>query len=377
MPVTTDTARLALDTILQKPVKGIPSWMLHIMEHSVIERIAGAAPGSYKREPETTYLAMQRAIGTCLLDQYIPENPLTMEDFGYEGREKKAHGGCRPDQRGRHVDRFSRSRGRTLGARRLPAHPQGDRSVRRRRAGCGGHRRRAARLSNGSARRILKSGYAFVKFPHFAYSAYGYANYFSAYAIYPDVLGRHFSLQGDLALLHNRAATRAFSEGALPPLIRLDHDIADSCGTLVNPRSLDRIWLPHFARCLKPLLRTDVRMIWHCDGNLMQMVPRLLDVGIRGFQGFQYEDGMDYKRICAMKTRDGDDLLIIGGASVTRTLPFGKPDDVKRELSWLVEHGPRTGLFLGGSSSIASGTPWENIRTLIEGLRYYREHGRS
>jgi hypothetical protein len=31
--VTTDTARLALDTILQKPVKGIPSWMLHIMEH--------------------------------------------------------------------------------------------------------------------------------------------------------------------------------------------------------------------------------------------------------------------------------------------------------------------------------------------------------
>jgi uroporphyrinogen decarboxylase len=103
-------------------------------------------------------------------------------------------------------------------------------------------------------------------------------------------------------------------------------------GTLMSPRTLDRLWLPHFARALEPMLKTDVRMIWHCDGNLMQMVPRLVDAGVRGFQGFQYEDGMDYERICAMKTRDGDPLVIIGGVSVTRTLPFGTPADVKRSL---------------------------------------------
>jgi uroporphyrinogen decarboxylase len=61
---------------------------------------------------------------------------------------------------------------------------------------------------------------------------------------------------------------------------------------------------------------------------------------------------------------------------VTRTLPFGTPDDVKREVAWLVEYGPKTGLILGASSSVAPGTPWENIRTLIEGVQYYREHGR-
>jgi uncharacterized protein (DUF169 family) len=32
------------------------------------------------------------------------------------------------------------------------------------------------------------------------------------------------------------------------------------------------------------------------------------------------------------------------------------------------------GLFLGGSSSIALGVPWENLATLVEGLRYYRTH---
>ena len=58
-------------------------------------------------------------------------------------------------------------------------------------------------------------------------------------------------------------------------------------------------------------------------------------------------------------------------------MPAGHPPaaDVRRELDWLVEHGPKTGLFLGASSSIAPGTSWENIHTLQEGLRHYRTHG--
>jgi hypothetical protein len=86
---------------------------------------------------------------------------------------------------------------------------------------------------------------------------------------------------------------------------------------------------------------------------------------------------MDYEKICAMKTREGENLTIVAGVSVTRELPLGTPSDVKKQMAWLVEKGPKTGLSLGGSSTICPGTPWENIKTLIEGLRYYREHGRS
>ena len=67
----------------------------------------------------------------------------------------------------------------------------------------------------------------------------------------------------------------------------------------------------------------------------------------------------------------------MGGVSVTRTLPFGTPNDVKREMAWLVDKGPQTGLFLGCSSSIAPGVPWQNLQTLIEGFHYYQTHGRS
>jgi hypothetical protein len=43
----------------------------------------------------------------------------------------------------------------------------------------------------------------------------------------------------------------------------------------------------------------------------------------------------------------------------------------------LVENGPPTGLFLGASSSITPGVPWQNIQALIDGLAYYRVQGRS
>jgi hypothetical protein len=220
-------------------------------------------------------------------------------------------------------------------------------------------------------------GKGWNNFPRFRYGAYGYVDYFTAYALFPELMERDFRLQADLAEKRNALAARAYVQGGLPPLLRLDHDMADSRGTLVNIRSLDEIWFPHFVRAIEPYLKAGVKLIWHCDGNLMEMVPRLLECGLAGFQGFQYEDGMDYPRICRMKTREGQGLIIQAGVSVTTTLPEGTPDDVRGELKWLVENGPGTGLFLGASSSVAPGVPSENIDALIEGLNWYRDNGRG
>jgi hypothetical protein len=315
-------------------------------------------------------------VGTCLLDQYIPENPLSMGSQGFDGAELGATTGASeivldgivinsPEAVAEHLERvvFERLR------RDIEGFDEDNRARE--------ILEDEATIQDKLGPDILKGPYGFISFPCLDYGAYGYEHYFMAYALYPEIIEKQFALQADFALLNNRAAARAFAEGDLPPLYRLDHDMADSRGTLVDIKSLDRLWFPHFARCLEPMLKTNVRMIWHCDGNLSEMVPRLLDVGLKGFQGFQYEDGMDYEKICRMKTRDGDNLVIIAGVSVTRTLPMGTPDDVRREMAWLVENGPRTGLFLGGSSSVAPGAPWENIKTFVEGLKYYQVHGRA
>ncbi len=369
-------AQCALDAIHRKPVKGIPSWLLHVMQIGHIEKIAGAAPGSYRRDPDAVYVAFQRAAGTCMLDQYLADNPLTMGDRGFEGTARGATTGAEeivldgvridsPEAVVDHIERIV-----LPGLRRAITEFDGQRVVDEVMA-------RESRIQTLLGHDILKVPYGVVGFPHLAYGSYGYANYLMSYALYPEVQERLFSLQADLAALRNRAVARAYAEARLPPLHRLDHDMADSRGTLVDIASLDRIWFPHFARAIQPAVEAGIRLIWHCDGNLMQMVPRLLSAGIEGFQGFQYEDGMDYGKICRMKSREGRDLIIVAGVSVTRTLPHGAPDDVRRELRWLVENGPRTGLFLGASSSITPGVPLANIVTLVEGLRYYRGNGRD
>ena len=77
-------SQLALETLMQKPVKGIPIWLINPMEWRIIDRIAGKPEGTYRREPTATYRQMLIHSGCCMVDQWIPENPLTMGPSGFE-----------------------------------------------------------------------------------------------------------------------------------------------------------------------------------------------------------------------------------------------------------------------------------------------------
>lgn len=374
-------AQLAWDTLDLRPTRGIPAWLVHVMDIAFLERFTGHAPGAYLADPDTVYIEFQRRAGACFVDQYLAQNPLSMGEAGFsEGTARTATTGAdrveldgilidSPEAVVAHLEQVVWPRRAAQIAAFDPCDPDG---IARRIAA-------EVALQDRFGPDLLKApyGWDFGAIPALDYTAYGYANYLMAVALYPEALERDYAQQADLAALVNRAGARAIVEGGLPRLVRLDHDIADSRGTLIDVRTLDRIWLPHLARAIEPLLQAGVRPIWHCDGNLMAMAPRLIEAGVRGFQGFQYEDGMDYPAICRMRDRGGESLLIIAGVSVTTTLAHGTPSDVADEMRRLVDAGPPVGLFLGGSSSIVPGTPHENIRALIEGLHYYREHGRG
>ena len=375
-----ERAQLAWDTLAMKPTRGIPHGMLNIMDWALLETLAEANPGDYERAPEDVYLAAQRKLGACYCCQWIPRNPLTMRAHGYQsdtdrgattGTETVVVDGrtiASPEDVAEHLEQIEFPR---MIQKSNETDPDNAEAVAALIA-------QEVKVQDLFGTNLLKGPYAdgFQAFPRFRYGRYGYENYFMAYALFPDLMEKDFELQADLAEKLNARAARAMLQGGLPRMVRLDHDMADSRGTLVDIRSLDRIWLPQFARSIRPFLDAGIRLTWHCDGNLMQMVPRLLEAGLGGFQGFQYEDGMDYEAICQMTDRDGNPLLIQAGCSVTTTLPHGTPDDVRKELRWVVDMGPKTGLFLSATSSIAPGTNRDNVLTFIEGLEYYREHGR-
>lgn len=376
-----ENALLAWDTLAMNPRKGIPSWIVHTMDVPFMEEMTGHSPGEYRRDPHRVYLAFQRLCGTCFIDQYIPENPLTMGERGFEsstgrgpttGAEAAVLDGIRIDSPEAVVEHLERWVFAQLECAIRDTDAAGeDTTAKMIESECATQRRFGPDMLK------VPYGSGFQSFPGLRYSQYGYVHYFSAYALYPEVMERDFRLQADLAVRRNEISARAIDAGRLPKVIRLDHDMTDSRGTLVEIRSLDRIWFPHFARAIRPLVDAGVRLLWHCDGNVTEMVPRLIEAGVRGFQGFQYEDGVDYVKICRMKDFDGSPLMIWAGVSVTETLPFGTPAEVVEEMKWLVGNGPEVGLVLGGSSSICPGTKRENIRAMIEGIHYFRKHGRE
>jgi hypothetical protein len=376
-----ERAQLAWDTIAMKPTKGVASWIVHTMDREFIEMETGHAHGDYEKDYERIYLEFQERCGVCFIDQFLAKNVLSMEQHGYgtgtrrhatTGAEKVVEDGMvidSPETVVEHLEKFVFPR-REKEIREFPA--KEDEVVAKLIAD-----QVAMQKKFGPSILKVPYGWGYQNLPFMWYQSYGYENYFMAYALYPEVMERDFRQQGDLATLQNAASARAYVEGGLPKLLRMDFDMADSRGMLVDMRSLDRIWLPHLTRCIQPLVKAGVRLIWHCDGNLMEMVPRLIEAGIGGFQGFQYEHGMDYEKICRMKDRDGGPLFILAGVSTSKTLPFGTARDVRDQMRWLVEKGPKVGLALGPSSSITPNTNRDNIRAFIEGLKHYRVHGRG
>lgn len=370
------SARTLVNTWLsrrQSPTDGIPSWILNVMDTGWTERLLGEPPGSYWSAPEDFVARQYRAIGTAFCDQFITQDP-AMSREGW--RVQRPAGPLvrdglvidSPEAVCEHLERFvwPDLERRIAGFSALSPGLQAD------------FRAQMQALQQRLGPDIVAFPYAQPQAkPIFRYGDYGYQNYFMFYALYPEVAERSFRLEADYAVLHNTAMAEVMLAEGYPPLVRVDHDITDSRGTLASLESMQERYLPHYARALAPLVDRGLHLLYHSDGNVNPLVPWLLEVGFAGFQGFQYEDGMDYPSLARLTTRDGKPLILIVGASVTTTLVHGTPDDVRRELDWLVEHSAEASLALGATSSICPGTPWANIDALIESLQYYQEHGKA
>ena len=75
-----------------------------------------------------------------------------------------------------------------------------------------------------------------------------------------------------------------------------------------------------------------------------------------------------------LKRDFGDRLAFHGGISIQRTMPFGTPDDVRREVRDKIKAlGKGGGYILCTSHNIQADTPLENLNAL---LGAYRDWGR-
>ena len=109
--------------------------------------------------------------------------------------------------------------------------------------------------------------------------------------------------------------------------------------------------------------------VWiHSCGNIVQVLPELVKMGVNVLNPVQPEC-MD---IGALKRDFGASLTFWGGISTQQTLPYGTPDEVKKETQQVIESmGEKGGYITAPAQEIQGDVPYENLKALIDTARYY------
>lgn len=202
--------------------------------------------------------------------------------------------------------------------------------------------------------------------PNFGlYSQIGYSAFFQACALYPEEIEKVWWASAVRARQRSVVLAKLIHELDLLPIVLTGHDMCDARGPMVSPDFLRQRYWPHCRYCIAPLVDAGICVVHHCDGNIMPLIPDMLDVGFGGFQGFQYEFGVDPFVIARMKK-----LFFMAGLSVTRTLPFGTTEDVEQEVDYILDYTGGTSACLFTSNVTTVETPPGN---LVAAYRHARQ----
>jgi hypothetical protein len=202
------------------------------------------------------------------------------------------------------------------------------------------------------------------------YSEFGYNAFLMACALYPEAVGKIWWAKSLHSRERAKILVRLYREYDLVPLMFCGEDVCNNKGPMVSPRFLRQHYFPTVKMIIEPLVDAGVRLIHHCDGDVRPVVDDFIAIGFSGFQGFQYELGVDPYDLKQRRSRLGEEMLFFAGLSVSRTLPFGTPDDVRDEVDYFLDFTDGgKGLFLVTSNVTGVEVPPENLR---EAYRYVK-----
>jgi uroporphyrinogen decarboxylase len=169
-----------------------------------------------------------------------------------------------------------------------------------------------------------------------------------------------------VASYEQEKAVRAASAGV--DIVAFVGDIAMQNRLLLSVSAWRAIDKPLFASMIAAVkgANPSVRIMYHSDGNLEEVLDDLIEVGVEILNPIQPES-MDP---AALKRRYGRRLVLNGAVSIQRTLPFGAVADVRAEIRALIaDCAPGGGFILAPSNHILADVPFENI------LEVYRAAG--
>jgi uroporphyrinogen decarboxylase len=124
-----------------------------------------------------------------------------------------------------------------------------------------------------------------------------------------------------------------------------------------------RIFKPRLRRMYDVVHNAGLPVSVHSCGDISEIIPDLIEIGVNMITPLQAE-AMDFK---FLKNEYGKYLTFWGGVSTQQTMPFGTPDDVRREIRERIKVlGKGGGYILAPAHELQGDVPLENMLAFID-----------
>jgi uroporphyrinogen decarboxylase len=147
--------------------------------------------------------------------------------------------------------------------------------------------------------------------------------------------------------------------------IMIVDDYGDQRGIAIGPDRWRQLIKPRLARLYRRIHTHGKMTCHHSCGNVFDIIPDLIEIGLDVLQSLQPEAIPVYE----IKKHYGRDLRLWGGFGTQAMLPFGTPEEIRREV-WQMKQvlGRGGGYVFSSSKPILAEVPAENAAAFIEAV---------
>jgi uroporphyrinogen decarboxylase len=147
-------------------------------------------------------------------------------------------------------------------------------------------------------------------------------------------------------------------------------DFGTQRGLMISPETWRKFFKKRYKKIWEIYKKNKLSVFHHSCGNIIAIIPDLIEIGLDVLSPIQPE-AMD---INLLSEKFGEHLTFFGGISTQKTLPFGSPSDVRKEIIDRIKVlGRNCGYIISPSHEITSDCRTENFLKLLDTFRDYKE----
>ncbi len=155
----------------------------------------------------------------------------------------------------------------------------------------------------------------------------------------------------------------------------LGNDLGSQRGPLISEAMFRRFLQPHLRRLVDLGHAYGLKVMMHCCGGFIELIPALVEIGMDGLHAVQPScRGMDLARL---KAEFGNKILFNGAIDSHHVLIDGTPEFVRQKTREVLQVMMPGGGYVAGAShdTILEETPLENVLAMFDTIHEFGRYG--